>query len=181
MLILWARRQPRRPAAPARARTSSGTTSTTTNDIITITWDDVGFYDQNTTNVNAFQLQLIDLGSGEWTVRFIYEDINWTAGQASGSDASGLGGTTATAGFTAGNGTDFYELPVSGTESSMLDLDVDDGNQGDQAIWEWTGSSDTILDLAISSSSVDEIATDGTVVWRPELAHRRWRRHFQPR
>lgn len=136
----------------------------TVNDIVTITWDDVGFYNQNRTNVNAFQVQLIDLGAGEWTVRFLYEQIAWTAGQASGGNTSGLGGTTATAGFTAGNGTDFYELPTSGNQTAMLNLDVNNGNQGEEGTWEWLASNDTILDLTITGQSVAEISATGSVV-----------------
>lgn len=108
----------------------------TVNDVITITWDDVGYYNRKIDKLNAFQLQLIDLGSGEWTVRFIYENVSWTTGDASGG-SGGLGGTVATAGFSAGNGVDYYQLPTSGNQAAMLDLDVNDGNQGEQAVWEF--------------------------------------------
>lgn len=135
----------------------------TVNDVITITWDDVGYYNRKTNKVNAFQMELIDLGGGDWTVRFVYENIDWTTGDASGG-SNGLGGTVATAGFTSGNGVDYYQLPTSGNQTSMLNLDVNDGNQGEQAVWEFLSEGGTVFDLAISADTVSEFAADGTVV-----------------
>ena len=152
---------------------SSGGTSTgsnliwydldTVNDVITITWDDVGYYNAKTNKLNAFQMELIDLGGGDWTVRFVYESINWTTGDASGG-SNGLGGTVATAGFTAGNGVDFYQLPTSGSQAAMLDLDLNNGNQGEQAVWEFLSDGGTVFDIAMSANSVQEFAAGGTVV-----------------
>src|SRR4029077_12052277 len=43
---------------------------------LTVTWDDVGsFFSGNTPN--AFQLQLIDTGNGDFDVVFRYENIDW--------------------------------------------------------------------------------------------------------
>ena len=135
----------------------------TVNDVITITWDDVGYYNRKTNKLNAFQMQLIDLGDGDWTVRFVYENIDWTTGDASGG-SNGLGGVTATAGFTAGNGVDYFALPTSGNQSAMLNLDVNDGNQGEQAVWEFLSDGGSVFDLAISANTVQEFAAGGTVV-----------------
>ena len=56
---------------------------------------------------NAFQLQLIDEGNGDFDIVFRYEDITWTKGSGYTLDAS--------AGFSSGNGT-FFQLP--GTRSA---------------------------------------------------------------
>lgn len=104
-----------------------------TNGVLTVTWDDVGYFSSATNPVNAFQLQLFDRGGGDFDVVFRYEDINWTTGGASGG-SGGLGGTPARAGYSAGNGTDFFELPSSGDQNAMLDLENAEGNF-DTGIW----------------------------------------------
>src|SRR5205823_6323953 len=50
------------------------------NGVMTITWDDVGYYSAHTNSLNAFQVQLINLGHGDFDIIFRYEDINWTTG-----------------------------------------------------------------------------------------------------
>ena len=55
-----------------------------------MTWDDVGFANGNTSLLNAFQVSLIDRGSGDFDIEFRYEDIRWTTGDNS-SGANGLG------------------------------------------------------------------------------------------
>jgi hypothetical protein len=55
-----------------------------TNNVLTITWDDVGYYDAHTNLLDAFQLQLISLGNGNFDIAFRYENINWTTGDVSG-------------------------------------------------------------------------------------------------
>lgn len=92
------------------------------SDIVTVTWDDVGYYNQKINKTNAFQLQLIDTHNGSFDIKFIYEDINWTTGRASGG-SNGLGGVIARAGYSAGNGSNYYELPFSGDQNSMLNLE----------------------------------------------------------
>lgn len=136
----------------------------TVNRTFTVTWDDVGFYNQNRSNVNAFQIQLTDIGLGEWTARFIYEQIAWTAGTASGGNNSGQGGTAPRAGFSAGNGTDFFEIAGSGNNAAMLQLDTTDGNLGELAVWEWQASNGAPLDLTLSANAVAEVSDNGTVV-----------------
>ncbi|WP_432691206.1 nidogen-like domain-containing protein [Pseudooceanicola sp. C21-150M6] len=111
------------------------------NDRIVITWDDVGFFSSNTSLVNSFQLIIEDVSdapgrsAGDADVTFIYEQIDWTAGDASGG-SNGLGGTAAHAGFSAGNaeGT-YFELPQSGFESELLELENTPGNGGETGIW----------------------------------------------
>ncbi|MEX1231887.1 MAG: nidogen-like domain-containing protein [Planctomycetaceae bacterium] len=72
---------------------------------------------------NSFQLVLIDrsdIAVGDFDIEFNYADINWEAGQASGSDAAGLGGSAARVGFSNGVDTSF-ELPGSGVNGAFLD------------------------------------------------------------
>lgn len=84
------------------------------NDRVIVTWDDVGQY-SNGTVPNAFQLVLKDTGSGSFNMEFRYEDIQWLTGSASSN-------TLAKAGYSAGNGINFYELPQSGT-AAMIDIE----------------------------------------------------------
>jgi hypothetical protein len=89
----------------------------------TVTWDDVGYYAQRTNLLNAFQLRLRRSAGGGFTIEFRYEAINWTTGAANGG-VNGLGGTIATAGWSSGNGVDFFALPQSGDQAAMLALDT---------------------------------------------------------
>src|SRR5262249_10553947 len=52
------------------------------NHVLTVTWDDVGYYNGHTNLTDAFQLQLIGLGNGDFDIVFRYESINWTTGDA---------------------------------------------------------------------------------------------------
>jgi Ca2+-binding RTX toxin-like protein len=99
-----------------------------TNRVVTVTWNDVGFFSQNSTRVNAFQLQLIDSGNGNGFIVFRYEAVNWTTGGASGG-TNGLGGNVARAGFNTGTGT-VIELPQSGIQSAILGLPQTTPNVG---------------------------------------------------
>jgi trimeric autotransporter adhesin len=106
--------------------TSPGGTSTGSNSVywdlspgdkqVVVTWDDVGAY-ANGTTPNAFQLILKQVGTGprNFSIEFRYEDIQWLVGQASGT-------TLVRAGYSAGDGTNFYEIPESGF-STMGDLE----------------------------------------------------------
>ncbi len=82
------------------------------NHVVTITWDDVGYFSQHDNLANAFQLQLIGLGNGDFDIVFRYEAVNWTTGDSSGG-SGGLGGTPARAGYSAGDGnpSHYFELP----------------------------------------------------------------------
>ena len=101
----------------------------TTNHILTVTWDDVGYFSGHDDLVDAFQLQLIDEGGGNFDIVFRYKSIDWTTGDASGG-SGGLGGTPARAGYSAGNGTDYFELSQSGDQAAMLALESTPGNGG---------------------------------------------------
>lgn len=87
----------------------------------TATWDDVGYFYMGTDKLNAFQLQLVSTGEGNFDIIFRYEDINWTTGGASGG-TGGLGGQVARAGFSAGDGVHYSEFYFSGDQGFMLNL-----------------------------------------------------------
>ncbi|MFH0297241.1 nidogen-like domain-containing protein [Bradyrhizobium sp. 31Argb] len=97
--------------------------------VMTITWDDVGYYNERANKLNSFQLVLISEGNGNFDVQYRYGDIKWTTGDASGG-SDGLGGTPARAGYSAGDGTHYYELPQSGNQDALLTLPTTDGNTG---------------------------------------------------
>ena len=88
----------------------------TTNKVITITWDDVRGYGLDN-RPDAFQLRIFNTGDTDFGFEFRYESINWTLGTASGV-------REARAGWTAGDGTNFYELPQSGSGTDMRNLPI---------------------------------------------------------
>lgn len=47
----------------------------TATNTFTVTWDDVGYYYYGTDKLNAFQLQLISTGGGNFDIVYRYEDI----------------------------------------------------------------------------------------------------------
>ncbi|MAD16107.1 MAG: nidogen [Alteromonadaceae bacterium] len=103
-----------------------------------ITWDSVGFYNEDSSLTNTFQLVLIDradTGAGNFDVEFRYEDINWTTGDASDGE-NGLGGVPAQAGYDAGDGVNFFTLPGSRTDE-VVNLDTADSNTGTAGIWKF--------------------------------------------
>lgn len=92
------------------------------NGALTITWHDVAPY--TGTGTNAFQVVLTNLGSGNFDVEFIYEDIQWGETSVSGTPIP------ATAGLTDGGSND-YEVPGSGTPSQVEAYPTADFGTGD--------------------------------------------------
>ena len=115
-------------AAPSPGGTSTGSNLlwydlNTDTHTFTATWDDVGYYSGQTNKLNAFQLSIIEIDDlGDFDIVFRYENIDWTTGNASGG-SNGLGGVPARAGYSAGNGVDYFELPQSGNQAALLDLE----------------------------------------------------------
>lgn len=144
-----------------------------TNDVVTITWENVGFYSHHADPNNSFQLQLFDRGGGDFDIVFRYEDINWSAGTASGGDPeTGLGGTPARAGFSAGNGADFFELPQSGIESAITDLENTTGNTGVTGLWVFEVREGAIVgDIAFGSTDFEDTGLYGFVSAFPNPNH----------
>ncbi|KAL1023372.1 hypothetical protein UPYG_G00039960 [Umbra pygmaea] len=86
--------------------------------ILISTWHKVTFFGgSNFTPVNTFQAILITNGELSFTV-FQYHDITWTTGMhaSSGGDLAGLGGIAAQAGFNAGDGKRYFNIPGSRTD-----------------------------------------------------------------
>ena len=111
---------------------------------MTITWDDVGYYNQHGSPVNAFQMVLTAVGAdGDFDIEFFYESIDWTTGDAS-QGTGGLGGVVARAGYTNGNGVNYYELPQSGNQAGILDLE-NASNINDAGHFLWQVRNGTVI------------------------------------
>jgi Ca2+-binding RTX toxin-like protein len=145
-------------------------------DVVTITWENVGFYNHNAEPSNSFQMQLFDRGGGDFDIVFRYEDINWSNGDASNSgdtlDGTGLGGVPARAGFSAGNGADFFELPQSGIESEITNLENITGNTGVEGLWVFEVREGAVVgDIAFGSTEFDSAHLYGFVSNFPNPNH----------
>lgn len=99
-----------------------------------VNWIDVDYFlsDQSHRNRNSFQLVLIDrsdIAAGDFDIMFNYDQIQWETGEASGSDAEGLGGDSARAGFSNGTGApgSFFELAGSAVNGAFLDSNLASG------------------------------------------------------
>jgi PKD repeat protein len=96
------------------------------------TWRNVDYFSSNPThtNRNHFQVILIDrsdIAPGDFDIEFNYDQIQWEAGTASGSDANGLGGYSARAGYSDGTSANSYELPGSAVNGAFLDSNLTTG------------------------------------------------------
>uniref|UniRef100_A0A8D2CR36 Sushi, nidogen and EGF like domains 1 n=1 Tax=Sciurus vulgaris TaxID=55149 RepID=A0A8D2CR36_SCIVU len=81
------------------------------------TWHRVTFFGGSSSSpVNTFQTVLITNGKSSFTI-FNYESISWTTGThaSSGGNSAGLGGIAAQAGFNAGDGRRYFNIPGSRT------------------------------------------------------------------
>lgn len=103
-----------------------------------ITWNDVGYYWENNTLTNNFQLVLRDRSAdgvaGDFDIEFRYDRLEWTTGDAS-NGSGGLGGTPAQAGFDAGNQTDFFVLPGSLTSDVLNLQNQTNVANGENGLW----------------------------------------------
>ncbi|MEP1216178.1 MAG: nidogen-like domain-containing protein [Marinobacter sp.] len=93
-----------------------------------VNWIDVDYFSSSPshTNRNSFQLILVDrsdVAAGDFDFIFNYDQIQWEAGTASGSDADGLGGDSARVGYSNGTGDPgtFFELAGSAVNGAFLD------------------------------------------------------------
>jgi uncharacterized protein with beta-barrel porin domain len=125
------------------------------NDIVTVTWSGVNYYDQNGDKQNFFQMQLFDRGGGDFDIVYRYQDIQWTTGDASGG-TNGLGGTVARAGFSSGDGQNFFELPQSGNQAGILDLENIIGNTGVRGLWVFQVRGGTVAEVSRGTGVVSE-------------------------
>jgi len=93
-----------------------------------VNWVNVDYFpsDPAHTNRNSFQLILVDrsdIQPGEFDIVFNYDQIQWEAGTASGSNDAGRGGFSARVGFSNGTGEEgtFFELRGSAINGAFLD------------------------------------------------------------
>lgn len=99
-----------------------GTGTISGKNVFGVNWIDVGYYSQNTDKLNSFQLIIVDrsdIGAGDFDFEFNIDKVQWETGDASGG-SGGLGGTSASAGWTNGGGT-FYQFPGSLVNGALLD------------------------------------------------------------
>ncbi|XP_034035125.1 sushi, nidogen and EGF-like domain-containing protein 1 [Thalassophryne amazonica] len=92
--------------------------------VLISTWHQVTFFGGNSlTPVNTFQVVLITDEDLSFTI-FQYNNITWTTGMhaSSGGDLAGLGGIAAQAGFNAGDGKRYFNIPGSRT-SDVVDVE----------------------------------------------------------
>jgi len=90
-----------------------------------VNWLDVDYFSSSTTHTNRdfFQLLLVDrsdVSTGDFDIIFNYDQIEWEAGTASGSDSNGLGGHSARVGYSNGVDTAF-ELTGSAINGAFID------------------------------------------------------------
>ncbi|XP_054855479.1 nidogen-1-like [Eublepharis macularius] len=79
------------------------------------TWDHVAFFGSLSKKTNTFQAILTSDHQTSFTM-FIYKDIQWTTGAASGGNRrTGLGGIPAQAGFNSGDDKNYFSIPGSRT------------------------------------------------------------------
>ncbi len=141
-------------------------------DVITVTWPGVDYYstpsEGHVPKANWFQLQLYDRGNGDFDIVYRYQDVNWSAGDASGG-SQGLGGTAAHAGWTAGNGANYFELPQSGDEAAILDLENAPGNTGLPGFWVFQVRNGEVSIGDVTFAAYDAYSQSGTDDLNPTL------------
>ena len=91
----------------------------TANQTFTATWDDVGYYNRGTNPVNAFQIQLVGRGGGDFDIVYRYEAV---------------GPGVATVGFANSDDSVVESLPGSGT-TTVDALETLVGNTGLPGVW----------------------------------------------
>lgn len=89
------------------------------------TWPLVGYFNTQANKLNTFQEILVDrsdIASGDFDIYFLYDQIQFETGGASGG-VNGLGGTSASAGFSNGTGAagTFFQLNGSLVNGALLD------------------------------------------------------------
>lgn len=103
-------------------------------DIVTITWQEVGFYRRNASLTNTFQVQLYDQGDDGLSIVLRYESIAWTSGDLQ-NGWQGLGGDPALIGWRLAASGAVNTHWASGDEGRLLGLPGTLGNTGVQGLW----------------------------------------------
>ncbi|NEO57816.1 MAG: DUF4347 domain-containing protein [Okeania sp. SIO3B5] len=130
------------------------------NDVVTITFDDVVPYSNppGLTNANAYQIRLWDLGDGDFGIEIRYEDLAW--GQ---SGTSNYG----TAGWTAGDQTNYDELPGSGTSDIENIESQSNINQPGVFFWEVQDGGVPSEPVGLAAIDINETDPPGVSVSDP--------------
>jgi len=103
-----------------------------------VTWHNVGYFASMIDHRMDFQMILtnaLSCGSGDFDVEFRYHECGWQTGSASGG-SGGCGGTPAQAGFDAGDGVNFVEIP--GSRTDMIGALCTTSNVGMPGIWQFS-------------------------------------------
>jgi Ca2+-binding RTX toxin-like protein len=138
-----------------------------TSDVVTITWEAVGFYRRNASVTNTFQIQLYDQGSAGMDIVLRYGAINWTTGDLEGG-WNGLGGMAAQVGWRlSGSGAPTL-LPASGIGADLLNLDTTLGNTGVSGLWVYSVAQPRVVngtaanDLLVGAATTDDALYGGS-------------------
>jgi Nidogen-like/Carboxypeptidase regulatory-like domain len=99
-----------------------GTTTYDGHAAFCVLWDHVGYFSSHTDKTNTFQAILVDRGSDGVDVVFNYDNLTWETGDAS-DGTNGFGGSSAVAGYAAGDGDSAHALisPGSFVNGGLLD------------------------------------------------------------
>jgi MYXO-CTERM domain-containing protein len=104
-----------------------------------VTWDRVGYFNCHDDLRMTFQLILTRppdcSAEGDFDVEFRFTQCEWTTGDAS-MGTGGFGGTPAQAGFDAGNGRDFVQIPGS-RMAGINDVMCDMSNVSRPGVWQF--------------------------------------------
>lgn len=103
-------------------------------DVVSITWQEVGFYRRNASVTNTFQLQLYDQGEEGIDIVLRYESIGWTTGDLEGG-WQGLGGDPALIGWRMAASGAINGHWATGQEGRLLALPDQLGNTGVAGLW----------------------------------------------
>lgn len=103
-------------------------------DVVTITWQEVGFYRRNASQTNTFQLQLYDQGADGMDIVLRYDTVGWTTGDLQGG-WGGFGGAAARIGWRLASAGAVDDHWASGVEDRLLALPDTLGNTGVAGLW----------------------------------------------
>ncbi len=131
-------------------------------DVVTITWQEVGFYRRDASFTNTFQIQLYDQGAAGIDIVFRYEQINWTTGDLQGG-WNGLGVDAAQIALRLSALGPVMWHGASGHQASLLNLPNMIGNTGVAGLWVYHYAPPLVVnggagaDVLTAASSADSL------------------------
>jgi hypothetical protein len=120
------------------------------SNMVAITWDQVGYHDQQVDLRNSFQLLLhrpLSAPSGFFIADYRYQALQWSRSSASGSQAAQAGYGSGVA----GRGS--FSLPGSGTDQALNLVDLSNGNPQEPGLWQFRFSP---VSISFPGSSADD-------------------------